>query len=126
MNFLVSLQFSKAMRLKDFKGSESAVERLEDGLYRIYIRDSNQPNSEIYMFDIEIDSPIEGSALYKKMNLSIDVKDKIAYSKKRLKIAEAVHRLLKKSILFLSMMKKSKANLCTSYHKCDIISLSIL
>ena len=98
--FSSKLEISKAMRLKDFKGSEAAVERLEDGLYRIYIRDSDQPDSEIYMFDIEIDSPIEGSALYKKMNLSIDVKDKIAYSKKRLKIAEAVHRLLKKSILF--------------------------
>lgn len=98
--FSSKLAISKAMRLKDFKGSEAAVERLEDGLYRIYIRDSNQTNSEIYMFDIEIDSPIEGSALYKKMNLSIDVEDKIAYSKNRLKIAEAVHRLLKKSILF--------------------------
>ena len=95
------IEISKAMRLKDFKGSESVVEQIDDHLYKIIVRSNDQSSQdEVFEFDVEIDSPIEDSALYKKMFITIDVEEKISYSKKKLKVAEAVHRMLKKSILF--------------------------
>lgn len=94
------IEISKAMRLKDFKGSESFVEKLHDHLYRVSVRSSNPSDDEVFEFDVEIESPIEDSVLYKKMYVTVDIEEKLSYSKKKLKIAEAVHRLLKKSILF--------------------------
>jgi len=95
------IEISKAMSLKDFKGSESVVEKLNDKIYRIHVRSKDQSDcDEIFEFDVMIDSPIEGSVLYKNMDLLIDVEDRVSYSKKKLKIAETINRLLKKSILF--------------------------
>lgn len=95
------IEISRAMNLKDFKGSESVVKKLNDKIYRIYVR-SKDPSDcdDIFKFDVTIDSPIKGSVLYKNMDLLIDVEDKVSYSKKKLKIAETINRLLKKSILF--------------------------
>ena len=95
------IEISKAMSLKDFKGSESVVEKLNDKIYRIYVRSKDQSDcDEIFEFDVIIDSPIEGSVLYKNIVLQNDVEDRVSYSKKKLKIAETINRLLKKSILF--------------------------
>lgn len=95
------IEISKAMRLNDFKGSESSVEKLEDHLYRIVVRSNDQSSAdEVFEFDVEIESPVEDSVLYKKMHITVDIEEKLAYSKKKLKVAEAVHRMLKKSILF--------------------------
>lgn len=95
------IEISKAMRLNDFKGSESSVEKLEDHLYRIVVRSNDQSSAdEVFEFDVEIESPVEDSVLYKKMHIIVDIEEKLAYSKKKLKVAEAVHRMLKKSILF--------------------------
>lgn len=94
------IEISRAMKSKDFKGSESIVKKLNDRSYRVSVRSSEKPDEEIYEFDVEIDSPIEGSVIYRKMNISVDIEEKLAYSKKKLRVAEAVHRLLKKSILF--------------------------
>lgn len=95
------IEISKAMRLKDFKGSESSVEKLEDHLYRIVVRSNDRSSiDEVFEFDVEIESPVEDSVLYKKMYITVDIEEKLVYSKKKLKVAEAVHRMLKKSILF--------------------------
>lgn len=95
------IEISKAMRLNDFKGSESSVEKLEDHLYRIVVRSNEQSSvDEVFEFGVEIESPVEDSVLYKKMHITVDIEEKLAYSKKKLKVAEAVHRMLKKSILF--------------------------
>lgn len=95
------IEISKAMRLNDFKGSESSVEKLEDHLYRIVVKSNEQSSvDEVFEFDVEIESPLEDSVLYKKMHITVDIEEKLAYSKKKLKVAEAVHRMLKKSILF--------------------------
>lgn len=99
--FSGKIELSKALKLKDFKGSQALVEKLDDHLYRIYVKALDESDcSDVFEFEVEIDSPIEGSVLYKKMNISVDVEEKLSYSKKKLKVAETIHRMLKKSILF--------------------------
>ena len=95
------IEISRALKLKDFKGSESTVEQIEDHLYRIYVKASDETDCrDIFEFDVEIESPIEDSVLYKKMHVTVDIEEKLSYSKKKLKVAETIHRMLKKSILF--------------------------
>lgn len=99
--FSGKIEISKAMKLKDFKGSQALVEKLDDHSYRVYVKALDESDClDVFEFEVEIDSPIEGSVLYKKMNISVDIEEKLTYSKKKLRVAEAVHRLLKKSILF--------------------------
>ena len=102
--FSGKIELSRALKLKDFKGSQALVEKLDDHLYRIYVKAIDESDcSDVFDFEVEIDSPIEGSVLYKKMNVSVSIEEKLAYSKKKLRVAEAVHRMLKKSILFPSL-----------------------
>lgn len=99
--FSGKIELSKALKLKDFKGSQALVEKLDDHLYRIYVKALDESDcSDVFEFDVEIESPLEDSVLYKKMHITVDIEEKLAYSKKKLKVAEAVHRMLKKSILF--------------------------
>ena len=102
--FSGKIELSRALKLKDFKGSQALVEKLEDHLYRVYVKAADESDcSDVFEFEVEIESPIEGSVLYKKMNISVDIEEKLSYSKKKLRVAEAVHRMLKKSILFPSL-----------------------
>lgn len=102
--FSGKIELSRALKLKDFKGSQALVEKLDDHLYRVYVKALDESDcSDVFEFEVEIDSPIEGSVLYKKMNISVDIEEKLSYSKKKLRVAEAVHRMLKKSILFPSL-----------------------
>lgn len=99
--FSGKIELSKALKLKDFKGSQALVEKLDDHSYRIYVKALDESDCpDVFDFEVEIDSPIEGSVIYRKMDISVDIEEKLAYSKKKLRVAEAVHRLLKKSILF--------------------------